>query len=71
MPLAIYLGFTGDKLLALIIMLGAPTTPSSFIMAKNLNHEGSLTTSIVAMTIMLSAFTVTTQIFIVKQLGLV
>jgi len=71
LPLAIYLGFTGDKLLALIIMLGAPTTPSSFIMAKNLNHEGSLTTSIVAMTIVLSAFTVTTQIFIVKQLGLV
>lgn len=70
LPIAIILGFTGDKLLAVIIMLGSPTTPSAYIMARNLKHEGTLTSSAVVFTTILSAFTITTQIFIVKALGL-
>ena len=33
LPIAITMGFTKEKLIALIIMLGSPTTPSCYIMA--------------------------------------
>ena len=39
LPLAVYFGFTGEKLVAILIMLGSPTTVSCYIMAKNMNHE--------------------------------
>ena len=48
--LAIKLGFRDQALVALIIMLGSPTTPSSYIMAKNMGHEGVLTSSVVVAT---------------------
>ena len=34
MPLAIYMGFRDQKLIALLIMLASPCTPASYIMAK-------------------------------------
>ena len=71
LPVAIAMGFTQDKLIAIIIMLGSPTTPSSYIMAKNMGHEGVLTSSTIVMTTILSSLTVTLQIFIVRYLGLV
>ena len=70
LPIAIAFGFTGEKLIALIIMLGSPTTPSCYIMAKNMNNDGVLTSSIIVMTTLLSAITLTLWIFIVKSLGL-
>ncbi len=69
LPLAIYIGFREEKLMALIIMLGSPTTPSCFIMAKSMKSEGTLTSSVVVLSTMLSAFTLTAIIFIVKSLG--
>lgn len=71
LPLAVGMGFTGDKLIACIIMLGSPTTPSSYIMARNMGHEGVLTSSVIVMTTILSSFTITLQVFIVRYLGLI
>lgn len=70
LPVAVALGFTGPKLVASIIMLGSPTTPSSYIMAKNMGHEGVLTSSVIVLTTIFSAVTITIQIFIVRSLGL-
>ena len=69
LPLAITLGFTGQALLALIIMLGSVSTPTCYIMAKNLGHEGSLSVSVIVLTTMLSAFTLTGWIFLAGFLG--
>lgn len=66
---AIALGFRGEALLALVIMLGSPTTPSCFIMAKNMNNDGVLTSSVIAATTLVSAVTLTFFIFIVRYLG--
>lgn len=71
LPLAVYLGFRDQKLIALVVMLGAPTTVSCYIMAKNMNNDGVLTSSIIVVTTLLSAFTLTIWIFILKSLGLV
>lgn len=71
LPIAIMLGFTGQKLVAILVMLGAATTVSCFVMACNLEHEGTLTSSTVMLTTLLSAFTLTGWLFLLKTLDLI
>lgn len=71
LPLAVYFGFRNQALVALIIMLGSPTTASCYIMAKNMNNDGVLTSSIIVATTLFSAITLTMWIFILKSLGLI
>lgn len=70
-PIAAWLGFTGEKMVGILIMLAAPATPSCYIMAKNMAGDGDLTASIVVATTLLAAFTLTGWIFILKILGLI
>lgn len=70
LPMAVTLGFRDQKLLALIIMLGSPTTPSAYIMAKNMGGDDVLTSSVVVLTTMLSAVTLTFWIFLMRYMGL-
>jgi hypothetical protein len=69
-PIAAFLGFHGQKMAALLIMCGSPTTVSCYIMAKNMGHEGTLTSSTVMLTTFFSAFTLTGWLFLLKTLGL-
>lgn len=71
LPAAAWLGFTGEKMIAILIMLASPTTPSCYIMAKSMNNDGVLTASVVVATTLLAAFTLTGWIFILKTLGLI
>lgn len=71
LPLAVKIGFSGEKLIAILVMLGSATTVSSFIMAKNMGHKGVLTSSIVMLTTLGSAFTLTLWLFILKNLALI
>lgn len=71
LPLAVLLGFRDQKLLALIIMLGSPTTPTAYIMAKNMGGDDVLTSSVVVLTTMLSAVTLTFWIFVMRYLGMI
>lgn len=71
LPAAAALGFTGEKMIAILIMLGAPTTPSCYIMAKNMKNDGVLTASLVVTTTLLGAFTLTGWIFVLKSFGLI
>lgn len=69
LPAAIWLGFEGEKLISILIMLGAPTTASCFIMAKAMKNDTVLTSSIVVMSTLLSAVTLTLWIFLLKSVG--
>ncbi len=69
LPPAVLLGFRGQELVALIIMLGSPTTPSSYIMAKNMGHDGVLSSSAIVVTTLVSAVTLTFWIFIMRAMG--
>lgn len=69
LPVAAALGFDGEKMIGILIMLAAPTTPSCYIMAKNMKNDGVLTASIVVATTLLAAFTLTGWIFILKSTG--
>ena len=69
LPVAAYMGFHGEKMIAILIMLSSPTTPSCFIMAKNMKNDGVLTASVIVTTTLLSAFTLTFWIFLLRSLG--
>ena len=68
---AIALGFRESYLVAILIMLGSPTTVSCYIMAKNMGHDGTLTSSVVVLTTLFSALTMTGWLFIFRTMGLV
>ena len=70
-PLAVLCGFRQEKLVAILVMLGSATTVSSFVMARSMGHEGTLSASIVMITTALSAFTLTTWLFVLRTLGLI
>lgn len=71
LPLAIYMGFTEEKLVAILIMLGSPTTVSCYIMSKNMGHEGTLTSSVVVATTFLSSLSITLFLFILRSMQLI
>ena len=71
LPIAVRLGYRESELVAILVMLGSATTVSSFVMARNMGHEGVLTSSIVMVTTLCSAFTLTGWLFLLKTLGLV
>lgn len=71
LPLAAFLGFRNEKMVAILIMLGAPTTVSCYIMAKNMGHKGVLTSSVVVMTTFLSSLSLTFWLFLLKTYGLI
>lgn len=69
-PIAVAVfGFTGEKLIAILIMLASPTTPSCYIMAQNMKNDGVLTASVVVMTTLFAAFTLTGWIFVLRLMG--
>ena len=69
-PIAVCLGFTGDKLVSILIMCCSSTTVSCYVMAKNMGHEGTLTSSAVMLTTFFLAFTLTGWLFVLKTMGL-
>ena len=71
LPIAVKLGFHQEELIAILVMLGSATTVSSFVMAKNMGHEGVLSSSVVMLTTLFSAFTLTGWLYVLKAFQLV
>ncbi|MCR5082350.1 MAG: AEC family transporter [Parasporobacterium sp.] len=71
LPIAIKMGYTNGHLVAILIMLGSPSTPSSYVMAKSMGSEGTLTASAVVLTTLGSAFSLTVILFILRSIGVV
>ena len=71
LPIAISMGFHNEKLVAILVMLGSATTSSCFIMAKNMGHEGKISSCAVMVTTLLSSFTLTLWLFILKSMQLI
>ncbi len=71
LPMAAWMGFTNEKMVAILIMLGAPTTVSCYIMSRNMGHEGVLSSSCVVSTTFLSSVFITFWLYLLKSWGLV
>ena len=69
LPVAAWMGFSGEKMIAILIMLASPTTPSCYLMAKSMNNDEVLTASVIVTTTLMAAFTLTGWIFLLKTLG--
>ena len=70
-PIAVYMGFRNQELMAILIMLASPTTVTSYVMAKSMDNDEVLSSSIVVLTTVLSSVTLTGWIFILRTLGLI
>jgi predicted permease len=71
LPIAVAMGFHDEKMVALLVMLGAPTTVSCYIMAKSMDNDEVLTSSIIVMTTLMSSVTLTFWIYLLKSFGYV
>ena len=69
LPFAIHFGFRGEKLVAILVMLGSATTGSCFVMAKNFGHKGAITAFAVMLATLCSAFTLTGWLFLLKTMN--
>lgn len=70
LPVAIQMGFREEKLVAILVMLGSATTVSCFVMAKNMGHDGILSSSVIMLTTFFSAFSLTGWLYILKSWGM-
>jgi hypothetical protein len=71
LPLAVYMGFRNQELVAILIMLASPTTVTCYIMAKSMNNDEVLASSMVVLATMLSSVTLTAWIFVLRSFGLI
>lgn len=69
LPVAVRMGFRREALVAIIIMLGSPTTVTCYIMAKNMNNDEVLSGSIVVLATLLSSLTLTGLVFLMRYMG--
>lgn len=71
LPMALAAGYTGQKLVAVMMMLGLPSTVSGYVMARNMGYEGAVNSSVVMLTTLLSSVTITFWLWLLKSRGLV
>ncbi len=71
LPVAIYLGFRGPELVALLVALGSSTTVSCYIMARNMGHEGTLTSVTVMITTFCCSGTLTFWLWALRSMGVI
>lgn len=69
LPLAAALGFRQSQMIAILIMAGSPTTVASFVMAKNMHADGTLTSNAVLLSTLLSAVSITFWLYLMRGFG--
>jgi hypothetical protein len=69
LPAAAAMGFRNQEMIAILIMLASPTTASCYIMAKNMDNDGVLTSSVIVLTTLLSSVTLTAWIYYLRMKG--
>ena len=71
LPVAVAFGFTGEQIVAILVMLGSATTVSCYIMAKSMGHEGTLSSSVIMLTTFGCSFSLTFWLFVLRSLGVI
>ena len=70
-PFAVGMGFRGSALVAILIMVGSPTTVTCYIMAKNMGNDEVLSSSIIVAATLLSSVSLTLWVFLLRSMGLI
>ncbi len=69
LPIAILMGFRDNHLVTILVAFASPATPVAYIMSKQYGFEGTIISSVVAITTLLSSFTMAAIIFVLRTLG--
>ena len=71
LPVAVRMGFRNQELMAILIMLASPSSVTCYVMAKGMDNDDVLSSSIVVLTTLLSSITLTAWIFILRSFGFI
>ncbi len=71
LPAAILLGLRDSALISFFVMVGAPTTVTAYTMSKNMGGDHVLSSNIVMISTLISLFSVTLWVFILRLAGLI
>ncbi len=71
LPLAAWFGFRNSALIAILIMVGGPTTVSCFVMAKQMGGDAKLTAQAVALSTLVSSLSITLWVFLLHHFCLI
>lgn len=71
LPLAAMMGFRGSEMIAILIMVGSPTTVAGFVMAKNMHADTVLTSNAVLISTVFSSVSITFWLFALRSFGLI
>ncbi len=71
LSIAVLCGFRNEKMVAILVMLCGSSTPSCYIMAKNMGGDAELSSSVIVLTTLLSAFTLTFWIWLLRSMGMI
>lgn len=69
--IAVLLGFRSTQLGIILILFGAPTAVTSYIMAKNMKSDHELAAQIILLTTLMCAVTLFAGVFVLKNFGLI
>jgi malonate transporter len=69
--MAYLLGFRGVELGCLILMFASPTAAASFVMVRTIGGNHTLAANIVALTTLISLFTISIAIYSLKVFALI
>lgn len=70
LPIAAYMGFRDSEIVAILILLGSPTTVASYVMTRNMKGDSVLSSDIVVLSTLLSSVSLTLWIFVLKSFNL-
>ena len=71
LPIAMKLGFRDAEMVAILVMLAAPTTVSSYVMAKSMDNDHVLASNAIVLTTLASSVTLTLWVYILRCLGMI
>lgn len=70
LPIAALLGFHGSEMVAILILVGSPTTVACYVMAKSMHADTVLTSNVVVLATLLSSVSITLWIFLLRVAAL-
>lgn len=71
LPIAIKMGFGDAEMVAILVMLAAPTTVSSYVMAKSMDNDHVLASNVIVLTTLIASITLTLWVFILRTMGVI
>ena len=69
--ISIWLGFRGEELVVLFVMLANPTAIISYVMAARMNGNAVFTSAIILITTAFSSVTLTVGVYVLRVLGVI